>query len=148
MVIANEKQKDAVFTYRKNHPHTKMIRGDIVTIGDKEVIPAIKEEVRQNGEIQLIAAGPPCQGFSLAGRRNLKDKSKRLFKELVDIVGEIQPKFFLMENIKGLLSMNKGKVVFLWKRQTFDLIFFIVRIFYCEFALISSDKHGRNGIYS
>jgi DNA (cytosine-5)-methyltransferase 1 len=111
VIIANEKQKDAAATYRKNHPHTNMIEGDIVEIGDTKIIPAIKDEIKENGEIDLIAAGPPCQGFSLAGRRNINDKRNSLFKELVKIVHETKPRFFLMENVKGILSMDQGRVI-------------------------------------
>jgi DNA (cytosine-5)-methyltransferase 1 len=88
-----------------------MIEGDIVEIGDSKIIPAIKEEKEKNGEIDLIAAGPPCQGFSLAGRRDINDKRNSLFKELVKIVHEIKPRFFLMENVKGILSMDGGRVI-------------------------------------
>jgi DNA (cytosine-5)-methyltransferase 1 len=105
VLVANEKQQDAVLTYKKNHPETKMIPGDITEIGDSELIPAIK------GDIDLVAGGPPCQGFSLAGRRNINDKRNSLFKELVKIIREVQPKFFLMENVKGILSMDEGKVI-------------------------------------
>lgn len=104
VVLANEKQKDAVETYKKNHPTTKMIEGDIVNLGD-EIISSVNEE------IDLIAAGPPCQGFSMAGRRNIDDKRNSLFKQLVFIVGEINPRFFLMENVKGILSMDNGRVI-------------------------------------
>ncbi len=105
IVLANERQWDAALTYRRNHPETRMIEGDIVQVGDSEVIPAAK------GEIDLIAAGPPCQGFSMAGRRDINDKRNSLFKELVKIVKEVQPKFFLMENVKGILSMDGGRVI-------------------------------------
>lgn len=105
VVLANEKQKDAVLTYRMNHPETKMIEGDILEVGESEIIPSIK------GEIDLIAGGPPCQGFSLAGKRNINDKRNILFKELLKIVSEIRPKMFLMENVKGLLSMDDGKTI-------------------------------------
>jgi DNA (cytosine-5)-methyltransferase 1 len=105
VILANEKQKDASLTYRMNHPDTKMVEGDIVEVGDSEVIPAIK------GNLDLVAAGPPCQGFSMAGKRDINDKRNTLFKELVKIVREVQPKFFLMENVKGLLSMDGGRVI-------------------------------------
>jgi DNA (cytosine-5)-methyltransferase 1 len=105
IVVANEKQKDAVLTYRYNHPQTKMIEGDILEIAESELIPSI------NGEIDLVAAGPPCQGFSLAGRRDINDKRNVLFKELVRIVSFVRPKMFLMENVKGLLSMDNGRII-------------------------------------
>ncbi len=104
IVLANEKNKDAVVTYRMNHPETKVIGGDILEVG-AEILSSIK------GEIDLVAAGPPCQGFSLAGRRNIDDKRNSLFKEIVKILHEVRPKFFFMENVKGLLSIDDGNVV-------------------------------------
>jgi DNA (cytosine-5)-methyltransferase 1 len=56
------------------------------------------------GKIDLIAGGPPCQGFSLAGKRNLKDPRNKLSKEYIKIVEIIHPKFLLLENVKGFKS--------------------------------------------
>ncbi len=103
--LANEKQKDAALTYQRNHPKTKMILGDITKIYETHLRPEIIWDV------DLIAAGPPCQGFSMAGRRNIDDPRNQLFKALVRIVDEIRPKFFLMENVRGLLSMDGGNVI-------------------------------------
>jgi DNA (cytosine-5)-methyltransferase 1 len=103
--VANEINKDAVKTYEKNHPDTKMIQGDITKIAESEIISSIK------GDIDLVAAGPPCQGFSLAGKRDINDPRNSLFKELVKVVKEVQPKFFLMENVTGIKTMDEGKVL-------------------------------------
>lgn len=103
--IANEIQKDAALTYQRNHPNTKLILGDITEINESILIPSIKWDV------DLISAGPPCQGFSMAGRRDINDPRNQLFKELVRIVDKVRPKFILMENVTGLLSMDGGRVI-------------------------------------
>jgi len=118
VTVANEIQKDAALTFEKNHPDTKLITGDIRSISKSEIIPAIR------GDVDLIAAGPPCQGFSMAGRRDINDPRNQLFKELVHVVEEVRPKFFVMENVLGLLSMDNGGVVSAIKKE-------FTRIGYC-----------------
>ena len=59
----------------------------------------------KSGEVDLITGGPPCQPFSTAGKRlSVGDPRGSLFKEFIRIVKEIQPRFFVMENVRGLLS--------------------------------------------
>lgn len=60
-------------------------------------------------KVDGILGGPPCQGFSLAGKRNPDDERSSLVFVFTEIVGEIKPKFFVMENVKGLESMNAKK---------------------------------------
>ena len=54
-----------------------------------------------NGKVDLIAGGPPCQGFSLAGMRNSKDPRNKLSKEYIKMVDIIRPKYLLLENVRG-----------------------------------------------
>jgi len=58
-----------------------------------------------------VVAGSPCQGFSLAGRRNINDSRNKLFKELVRVVKDLNPPVFLMENVKDILTMDNVKVI-------------------------------------
>lgn len=60
------------------------------------------------GTVDLIAGGPPCQGFSFAGRRNPNDPRNRLTEEYIQIVSMVQPKFLLLENVKGFTSAFKS----------------------------------------
>ena len=68
----------------------------------------IKQELT-NKTINLIAGGPPCQGFSLAGKRDPNDPRNALFMSFVRIVNDIQPEWFVTENVPGLLSMVTAK---------------------------------------
>ena len=54
------------------------------------------------GQVQLVVAGPPCQGFSFAGRRTGKDRKNELFKNCIDIVGILHPELVLIENVQGI----------------------------------------------
>ena len=101
---ANDFDVDAVKTYKKNI-------GDHITLGDitnidSETIPGNKNNV------DVVIGGFPCQGFSIANtKRNMKDNRNFLYLELLRIIKDKQPKFFVAENVKGLLSMKNGAVM-------------------------------------
>ena len=102
MTWANDFQKDAVTTYQKNIGY-HIVHGDITKI-TKEQLP--KEP------IDVVLGGFPCQGFSVANsKRSMEDKRNFLYLELLRVVKELQPKFFVAENVRGLLSMQKGQVL-------------------------------------
>lgn len=104
IVWANDIEKDAVETYKKNIGD-HIILGDITKIKSEEI--SGKEE-----EIDLVIGGFPCQGFSIANKnRNMEDERNFLYKEMLRIIKDKKPKFFIAENVKGILSMEKGKVI-------------------------------------
>ena len=105
VAVANEINKHAAMTYNFNHPNTFLFQKDIREIKSREVI-----DITGN-DIFLVAGGPPCQGVSLAGRRDINDSRNSLFREFAMVVGKLEPRFFLMENVVGLLSMNKGRLI-------------------------------------
>lgn len=111
LVSANEIENNYFETYKFNHSKytdpKKLILGDIT-------LPEIKQQIidtAKNKKIGAIIGGPPCQGFSTAGWRDPDDKRNQLFKEFVEIVREIQPEFFVMENVLGILTMRKGEAI-------------------------------------
>lgn len=105
IIAANDNYKQACETYRSNHPKTALIEGDITNPETKKALfNAIKGK-----NIDIIIGGPPCQGFSHAGKRLVDDPRNFLFKEFVEIVKEIKPKVVVLENVEGLLTMNQGK---------------------------------------
>lgn len=103
VVYANDINKDALETYRKNFKDVLVECADITKINPLDV----KKKIR-NQRIDLIAAGTPCQGFSTSGKRNPNDHRNNLFKQLVKFLKVFRPKTFVMENVSGLLSMNGG----------------------------------------
>ncbi len=93
VVWANEYDKDIWETYEKNHPNTKLDRRSIVNIQSDEV-----------PECDGIIGGPPCQSWSEAGSlRGINDKRGQLFYDFIRILEAKQPKFFLAENVSGML---------------------------------------------
>lgn len=100
IIWANDIDKDAVATYTANiggHIHM----GDIQDV-DMESLP----------DCDLIIGGFPCQGFSLANmRRTLDDERNQLYKSFHNAVKTKRPRFFVAENVKGILSLGKGEIV-------------------------------------
>lgn len=99
--LAVEKDDWASETYNYNHPGTKVVTEDITKVLDLDTLledPSIT--------IDGIIGGPPCQGFSLSGNRDKKDPRNSLFMEFVRFVKHFKPKFFVMENVTGILSME------------------------------------------
>lgn len=101
---ANDFDTDAVKTYTRNIGN-HIVLGDITSINSKDILS-------NNKDIDVIIGGFPCQGFSIANtKRNMKDSRNFLYLELLRIIKDKQPKFFVAENVKGLLSIKKGAVI-------------------------------------
>lgn len=100
---------EACMTYSRNFDHP-FINGDIK---DPENKKKFYDTVRQqlNGRhLNIVAGGFPCQGFSMSGNRIVDDPRNSLYKELIEIVQELQPDFVICENVKGLRTMLDGLV--------------------------------------
>ena len=101
--------EEAGLTYRRNFNHP-YINGDIRLPETKQLFyDTVKKELKGR-ELDIVAGGFPCQGFSMAGNRVVDDPRNSLYKELVEIVNVLRPRFILCENVKGLRSMLKGGV--------------------------------------
>lgn len=97
---ANDLYEDAVETYRKNIGN-HIVCKDISLI-DSNDIP----------DCDIVIGGFPCQGFSVANtKRHVKDTRNTLYKQLIRVIDAKKPAFFLAENVKGILSLGKGKVI-------------------------------------
>lgn len=101
-VLLNEMDAMACQTLRRNHPEWNVLEGDIHNV---DFTPL-------RGKVDFLSGGFPCQAFSYAGKKGgLNDTRGTLFFELARAVSEIQPKVFLGENVKGLLSHDNGKTL-------------------------------------
>lgn len=93
-------------TYKKNHPSAEVLTADIRTIDAEEIRQRIGLE---KGELDLVAGGPPCQGFSInAPVRSILDQRNHLFKEYLRFVDAFAPRAILIENVPGLVSFEHG----------------------------------------
>lgn len=138
-------------TIAMNRPDLPLISKSIVGVTGKEILKAAKLKKK---DIFVIYGGPPCQAFSTAGsRRSIHDERGNLVLEFLRIVDEISPQYFIMENVRGLLSasiedsfhngnrispeyLNKGGVV----RYLYDLFKDIG--YTVSFALFDSANYG------
>jgi DNA (cytosine-5)-methyltransferase 1 len=107
---ALEIEKNYFETFKKNHVETNndfMIVDDITKFSVKEKIKSIAN----TREVGIVIGGPPCQGFSHAGWRNPDDSRNQLFNDFFEIVKDVRPEFFIMENVVGILTMRGGAVI-------------------------------------
>ena len=101
--------KEAGITYRHNFKHP-FIEGDITQKSIKEkFIQTVRKQLKGK-PLTVLSGGFPCQGFSMSGSRIIEDSRNSLYKDMLEIIEELQPEFIVAENVKGLRSMLKGKV--------------------------------------
>lgn len=105
IIAANEINKTACETYSFNHKKTKLIKGDVT---DNEIKNEIISFSKKN-KCDIIVGGPPCQAYSVAGLRKPNDPRGKLFEDYLEIVNKVKPKLFIIENVKGLLSIETEK---------------------------------------
>ena len=104
--VANEFDKTIWYTYKVNHPKTKLIEGDIRKVTKTDIVQYIGIEV------DGIIGGPPCQSWSEAGAlRGIDDERGQLFYDYIRILKGFKPKFFLAENVSGMLANRHSEAV-------------------------------------
>jgi len=99
--------EDAIITYKKNFRSALTFNGDITDLNGAHILKYLNVDA---DSIDVIIGGPPCQGFSVSGKRIIDDPRNALYRKFVEIVSEIQPKVFVMENVPGLIRLFDGKV--------------------------------------
>ncbi len=108
-ILASDIDENCEKTFTYNFPNTPFIRKDISEITKEEVDSLIGDK-----QPDIIIGGPPCQGFSLANKNRNKikdDPRNRLFYQFVKFIDWYSPRAFVMENVKGLLSIKNGEVI-------------------------------------
>ncbi len=89
-----------------NFPEKHVIHDDIRNVTSDQI-----KELLGDKELDLLAGGPPCQGFSLIGLRDPNDERSRLVFEFIRMAKDLKPKFIMMENVPGMLSSMKGDFI-------------------------------------
>ncbi len=103
ILIANEYDQSIAEAYIKNRANSNMVVEDITKLAIPETFGAYK------GQAGLVIGGPPCQGYSQKGqRKTIHDPRNFLFKYFVEVVKEVDPQYFVMENVPNLLTAQKG----------------------------------------
>lgn len=104
ILVANEIEKDISIAYQLNHPNVNVLNCDI-----SDLTKTALKKVLGKKNIDIVVGGPPCQSYSTLGKRKMDDRAN-LFKQYNRILGMLQPKAFVFENVVGILSMDKGQL--------------------------------------
>ncbi|WP_312444677.1 DNA cytosine methyltransferase [Lacrimispora sp.] len=102
VIFANEIVKEAAETYKANHPRCNIVNDDINNVIDT---------MDQYRGVDLVFGGPPCQGFSVAGKMDPDDERSKLIFTFLDVVEKVLPHVFVMENVKALGKLDKWEPV-------------------------------------
>lgn len=129
VVWANEIDKYAAETFKNNHPYTELKVGDLNNY--------LQDLKFYNGEIDIVFGGPPCQGFSVAGKMDPKDKRNELIWTFMEVVKIVKPKAFVMENVKALGTLEK------WSEVREEIIKLSNEAGYdCKMIILNAAKYG------
>ena len=132
-VCANDFDEEAQHTFTYNHPSVPYILKDIRNLDSDEIIQNIESEEKN---VDVITGGPPCQGFSLLGPRLADDPRNQLFKEYIRIAKGLKPKVIFFENVYGIMTMQKGKVVDAIVKSFKEIGY------KCEYRLVNAADYG------
>lgn len=131
VLAAVEYDANAAAVYRENFPQTRLYETDIALLDPAAVLAELNLE---SGVLDILDGSPPCQGFSMAGKRRLSDPRNRLFEEYVRFLRAFQPRAFVMENVPG---MARGRM-----RAIFhEIIRTLTQTGYCVRARILNAAH-------
>lgn len=119
-------------THQRNFPGSHHFCGDIHNFNYQNLLSQIDLPT-----VHLVIGGPPCQGFSVAGKRDPNDPRNQLFKEFIRVVSEVNPWYVVMENVPGILTMKKGKI----KESIFEE-FAAIGYSHVSVAIIESAAYG------
>ena len=104
-MLAIDNWEDALKTYTYNRKDANVLCADLMSIAPQKI-----KQKYSISDIDVIIGGPPCQGFSVAGKRIIEDDRNKLYKAFVGFVECFRPKAFVMENVPNILSMGNGIV--------------------------------------
>ncbi len=105
VILGVDNDKVALETFRKNHKNSQSMIADL---HKDKTIEEIAEKVNAH-EIDVIIAGPPCQGFSVTGPRNETDERNKLFYSVFRLADKIKPKAVIVENVPGFAGLYNGQ---------------------------------------
>jgi DNA (cytosine-5)-methyltransferase 1 len=133
IVYACDYDQQAVKTYKYNFPECVVELKDLRNMDYNDLL--VKVGLKP-GELDVLIGGPPCQGFSTAGTRFWEDPRNELIKNYIDGLKIMKPKWFLMENVEGLLTANKGVYIYEAVKAMIELGYTV------KFEKIYSQEHG------
>lgn len=106
IIVGVDNDQAALNTFAKNHNGAIPMNADL---SQQETFDEIKR-IAGERSIDVIIAGPPCQGFSLSGPRNFDDERNKLYLAVIEMVKQYQPKAFIIENVPGMATLYEGQI--------------------------------------
>ena len=106
IIVGVDNDQAALNTFAKNHNGAVAMKADL---SKQETFDEIKR-IAGDRKIDIIIAGPPCQGFSLTGPRNFDDERNKLYLAVIEMVKQYQPKAFIIENVPGMATFYEGQI--------------------------------------
>ena len=110
-LLASDINENCELTHRVRYNYQLGLNAEFITQSITE--PCFLENLLQkidNKHVDVVCGGPPCQSFSLAGKRKKFDKKDDLFSHYLKVIRQLRPKYFVMENVKGILTKEGGKI--------------------------------------
>ncbi|WP_297814455.1 DNA cytosine methyltransferase [uncultured Polaribacter sp.] len=110
-LVANDINENSELTHVVRYNHQLGLDADFLCqdITEPDFLDNLLSKTKGK-KVDVVCGGPPCQSFSLAGKRRKFDKKDDLFSHYLDVIKVLQPKYFVMENVKGILTKEKGKI--------------------------------------
>jgi DNA (cytosine-5)-methyltransferase 1 len=110
-LVANDINENSELTHIVRYNHQLGLDADFLCqdITEPDFLDNLISKTK-NKKVDVVCGGPPCQSFSLAGKRKKFDKKDDLFSHYLQVIKVLQPKYFIMENVKGILTKEKGKI--------------------------------------
>lgn len=105
ILLAADIDANACETYAANLDQVPIWNVDLAAVNSQQIVNRARVDKQC---VDLVIGGPPCQGFSSAGARDWNDPRNALLKNFVEVVSELKPAWFVMENVEGLLTANDG----------------------------------------
>lgn len=106
IVLGVDFNQPALNTYAFNHKGSQTLYADL---SKDDTFDAIEDKLKGK-TIDVIIGGPPCQGFSLTGRRQFDDDRNKLYLAMIETVRRFKPRAFMIENVPGMATLYKGEV--------------------------------------
>ncbi|MFD1162173.1 DNA cytosine methyltransferase [Hwangdonia seohaensis] len=110
-LVANDINENSELTHVVRYNHQLGLDADFLCqdITEPDFLDNLLSKTKDK-KVDVVCGGPPCQSFSLAGKRKKFDKKDDLFSHYLEVIKVLQPKYFIMENVKGILTKEKGKI--------------------------------------
>ncbi len=106
VVLGVDFDEAALKTFKENHGNAEAMKLDLFDHSNIEVIESFLN--KKNIKLDVLVGGPPCQGFSVAGPRDMNDKRNSLYLAMVKLAERLKPKAVLLENVPGMIQVNDG----------------------------------------